>query len=573
VDVLWRGRLLPAAQGEEAWLFGQTKLKGANVSPLLFALGLAPAGNAIWPIDAAADMTLRGDRWTATRIAATVAGVKATGELGYQPVLNPDPLALPVSNPAPAGETVHGAEGPVPPPPAEVTGDLSLDRLRLGDLAALALGVPQPVKAGARWSDAKFAAPPLTLPRVAAHVRIGALDVNDGVVARGFAGALRLDKGKLDLDEIGMTMNEGAVSGHATLRRDNGSATLTGALSADSLAISQPGFSGRVGGTLDFASTGRSPAALIEGLAGSGVARFAGAELARSDPGALDRLVARAQAPEAQLDETNIAFFFGNELDKAPLPIPNGPTPIALNAGAIKFGPLAIPRLRGDAVLSATLDLRRLSLETRLSETIPAEGLKFWSALPPNASFVVLDALDAPKRHVDVSALSAGLATQAIARESERIAALEADIRERAFFNRRLKGERFIDRRNAEIEDWRIEQARLKGIAERLAAEREEAGKAASEKAAAEKAATEKAAAEKAPAEKAVSEPELPPDLPTDTQPIANSPLTAKDSATRVDELGATSDPPAVPVAPTRPRIHSATERATPVDPTSGGLY
>ena len=45
---------------------------------------------------------------------------------------------------------------------------------------------------------------------------------------------------------------------------------------------------------------------------------------------------------------------------------------------------------------------------------------------------------------------------------------MEADIRERAFFNRRLKGERFMDRRRQEIEDWEVEQQRLKGQADRL---------------------------------------------------------------------------------------------------------
>ena len=45
---------------------------------------------------------------------------------------------------------------------------------------------------------------------------------------------------------------------------------------------------------------------------------------------------------------------------------------------------------------------------------------------------------------------------------------MEADIRERAFFNRRLKGERLMDRRQQEIQDWEVEQARLKGQAERL---------------------------------------------------------------------------------------------------------
>ena len=109
--------------------------------------------------------------------------------------------------------------------------------------------------------------------------------------------------------------------------------TLTGALALDFVALDRPGFSGRVGAALDFASTGRSPAALINGLAGSGTVTFTGAALARSDPAALDRVVAKAQTPDAPLDETNIAFAFGNELNRAPLAIPDGSTPLSLSAG------------------------------------------------------------------------------------------------------------------------------------------------------------------------------------------------------------------------------------------------
>ena len=96
--------------------------------------------------------------------------------------------------------------------------------------------------------------------------------------------------------------------------------------------------------------------------------------------------------------------------------------------------------------------------------------------------------MDAPKRQLDVSSLSAALAAQAIARETDRIATMEADIRERAFFNRRLKGERSMDRRRQEIEDFEVEQARLKGLTEHLRA-LEEAEKAAELEAAAKKAA------------------------------------------------------------------------------------
>jgi hypothetical protein len=393
--------------------------------------------------------------------------------------------------------------------------------------------------------------------------------------ARDFAASLRLDGGRLDLDQIEMKVAGGAVSGHATLRRDGDNATLTGTLAANSIAIDRAGFSGRVGGTLDFASTGRNPAALISGLAGGGTAQFAGASLARSDPIALDRVVARAQAPDALLDETNLAYALGNELNRGPLPIPDGSAPIALNAGELKFGPMTIAQPRGGATLSGALDLRRLAFETRLATASSASGLKFWTGPPPSATVEVQDAPNGEKRRIDVSSLSAALATQAIARESERIAALDADIRERAFFNRRLKGEQFMDRRAAEIEDWRAEQARLKGLtehlqAERAAAEKAAAAKAAAEKAAAEKAASEKAAAEKAAAEKAAAEKAVAQKaaadkaaaeilgLPLESVPAAQFPATSE-----ADELGANA-----PTPPRRPK-----QRAAPADPTQSGLY
>jgi septal ring factor EnvC (AmiA/AmiB activator) len=109
--------------------------------------------------------------------------------------------------------------------------------------------------------------------------------------------------------------------------------------------------------------------------------------------------------------------------------------------------------------------------------------LKFWSGSPPSATVTLDNALDAPKRQIDISALTAALAAQAVARESDRISTLEADIRERAFFNRRLKGERLMDRRQQEIQDWETEQSRLKGQADRLRA-LEEADKAAEAEAA-----------------------------------------------------------------------------------------
>src|ERR1700721_274607 len=247
----------------------------------------------------------------------------------------------------------------------------------------------------------------------------------------------------------------------------------------------------------------RHPPALINGLAGSGAVNFAGAARARNDPTALDRGLAKAQTPDAPLDETNIAFAFGNELNRAPLAIPDGSAPLSLSAGVAKIGPIKTPDGQGGEALNADFDLRTLTTQARFTLTSSASDLKFWSGPPPSAAVTVDNALEAPKRQIDVSSLSAALAAQAIARETDRISTLEADIRERAFFNRRLKGERFMDRREQEIQDWEVEQARLKGQAERLRSlqEAEKAAEDESAKRAAE-AAADKAAAQKGEQEK-----------------------------------------------------------------------
>jgi hypothetical protein len=565
-ELAWRGRFLPGAAGDDAKLFGSTKAKSANLAPLAVALGLAPAnGGALGPADIGFDATLRGDRWSFSRLAATIAGVKASGDLTFQPAkpLEVSPEAS--AEIARAEEAVGSGDAPAKPPasaPAEIEGQLTVERMPLSGALALALGPPQPGRTAARWSDVRFAPTPLRLPSAAVKLRVGTLDLAEALTARDFTTTLRVDKGRLDLDDFAMRIAGGDASGHATLRRDADNVTLAGALDLDSVALDRTGFSGRIGAALDFASTGRSPAALVNGLAGSGTVTFAGAALARNDPAALDRVVAKWQIPDAPLDETNIAFALGNELNRAPLAIPDGSAPLALSAGVMKIGPIKIPE--GQGTLSADLDLRSLTTQARFTLTSSASGLKFWSGPPPSAAVTVDNALDAPKRQIDVGSLSAALAAQAIARESDRISTMEADIRERAFFNRRLKGERFMDRRQQEIQDWESEQSRLKSQADHLRSleEADKAAEAEAVKRAAEDAA-DKAAAPKPEEEKGA------PDGAKDggggqaaTAPFGAAP------APKSDQVGANGPSPAAPTPPPRPKA-----RPTQVDPEPGKLY
>ncbi len=569
-DLTWRGRFLPAAESDDAKLFGSAKAKSPNLAPLAVALGLAPAnGGVLGPADIGFDATLRGDRWGFSRLAATLAGVKASGDLTYKPAKPLEAVTEANADVARAEEAVSGGPPGKSPPPAtaEIEGQLSVERMPLGGVLALALGPPRPARTGARWSDVRFAPVPLRPPTAAVKLRVETLDLADALTAREFATTLRFDKGRLDFDDFAMRIAGGGASGHATLRRDADNVTLTGALALDSIALDRTGFSGRIGAALDFASTGRSPAALINGLAGSGTVTFAGAALARSDPTALERVLAKAQTPDASLDETNIAFAFGNELNRAPLAIADGSAPLSLSAGVAKIGPITIPQRQGDEALNADFDLRTLTTEARFTLTSSASGLKFWSGPPPSAGVTVDNVLEAPKRQIDVSSLSAALAAQAIARETDRISTMEADIRERAYFNRRLKGERLMDRRQQEIQDWEVEQTRLRGQAEHLRSleEAQKAAEAEEAKGGAE-AATDKAAAQKAKAEKGAAN-SVDPAKDGEGGQSKNAPFTSA-PAPKSDEVGANGPSPAAPTPPPRPKA-----RPTQVDPAPGKLY
>ena len=154
-DLTWRGRFLPAAEGDDAKLFGSAKAKSPNLAPLAVALGLAPAnGGALGPADIGFDATLRGDRWGFSRLAATIAGVKASGDLTYQPAKPLEAVPEASADIARAQEAVvRGPAREVAARPAEIEGQLTVERMPLGGVLALALGPPQPGRAGARWSD------------------------------------------------------------------------------------------------------------------------------------------------------------------------------------------------------------------------------------------------------------------------------------------------------------------------------------------------------------------------------------------------------------------------------------
>jgi len=471
----------------------------------------------------------------AARLKGAANGSNLTGDLAYHPAAPPTEAATPAG---------------VPPdePPAQIRGVLTLDHLSLGALASLALGPAQPAKPGQMWSDLKFSPALASPPSTDVSLSIAALDITSDLPARDASIRLKIGPGVVALDDMTMRAAGGAVSGRATFRRDGANAALSGRIAVDSVTVDRPGLSAKVTGVMDFADTGQSSNGLIAGLAGTGHIQLTSAQLPHLDPDALSRVVDKAQAAGFEIENVDINRLLAAEMDRRPMLIADATAPAAISAGVLRVGPFEGRRPSGAAKVQADLDLRSLALDIR-ADIAEGQAPKFWSGAPPAISVALNGRIGALSRTIDTANLANGLEAQAIARETERIAAFEADIRERAAFNRRLKASRFLRQRELEQEAFAADQVRLKSEVERRRVE-EDALKVSEE----EKAEAARKADDARKAEEEARKASPPAPLPPIAPPPPFSPIAAP-----TDIAPAAMQPP-----PKRPQL---------LDPTANGIY
>jgi uncharacterized protein involved in outer membrane biogenesis len=471
-EIAWRGRLSPEAWGADGASFeGAGVVKASNAMPLLAVLGVAPPDSPIViPIDLSAGIVARDGLLSLSQMRGSVGRARFAGDLTYRPAPALPGPTMPVDADVALARAATGDNFATPAPQLE--GALRIDRLSLSALAGLALGAPQQARAGALWSDTRFSAGLVNPPSADIALQIAALDVTDDLLAHDAGVQLKLGRGLVGMDDISMTVAGAALTGRATIRRDGLNASLSGQVSIEPVAFDRPNFSGHASGAMDFASTGQTASALIAGLAGSGQIRLASAWAPHLDQDALGRVVERAQSSDYAIDQPNVNRALELELDKQPLRVGDAGALASLTGGIIRLGPFEARDSRNDATIRGSFDLRSFVLEISAAFT-ELQAPKYWSGAPPAINVVSKGSNETSTRDVDSSLFVAGLAAQAIARETDRIAALESDIRERAFFNRRLKAGQFMRGRELELEAYAIEQARLKSEEDRRRVEAE----------------------------------------------------------------------------------------------------
>jgi hypothetical protein len=365
-------------------------------------------------------------------------------------------------------------------PAGTLSGTLKLPVLDLGAIAAWLTGggvtSPDGSWSGARFGDAR---------------KVPALRFDlsgDGITAPllgAMQGSLRLesDDGAVRLSRIQLTSGSVGLAGNIELERAGTQLSLrvAGEVSGIDLAQALGGDaagSGRL--TVQLGASGESPARMAGSLAGS--ARFDSQNLAigRFDPSALPRIAQTLATDIATPDAQGLAQSVRQTVEAAPWRLSEPALAAVIAGGITRLTPVSEDRGASSLTLQGQLDLRTGLVDLRSSMLMktPPRG---WTGPAPQISLIWRGPWREAQRSYDVSALSSAVSQRALQREIERVEAFEADIRERAQFNRRLRAER--ERREEEQKQAAAEAQRQAAAeaqrqatieAQRLAAEAEQ---------------------------------------------------------------------------------------------------
>ncbi|MFC7053751.1 AsmA-like C-terminal region-containing protein [Hansschlegelia quercus] len=312
------------------------------------------------------------------------------------------------------------------------SGDLSFDRGSLSELAALAFGpdaLGQSADRRSLWPSAAFGPSPLRGLTGRVNMALGEADLTANRIARDVRFALVAKPNGLALENLSADVEGGRLTGVASVGRQNADASVTldvalkGARAEQVVGAPSP-LKGEIEIALQAQATGRSIAGLIASLNGAGSATIAKGAIAGFDPAAIARIEPQVEAGLA-LDASRIAEAVERGLGSGDLPLARATLPFTIAAGSLRSGALkaesSVARLDG----GATLDLPRLWLDADLMLAAPSRDA-------PQVGVSFEGPLSGPRRRVDATGLVNWLSVRAVERETKRIEAMEAEMRDRA---------------------------------------------------------------------------------------------------------------------------------------------
>jgi large subunit ribosomal protein L24 len=367
--------------------------------------------------------------------------------------------------------------------PRRIEGQIDSDMLDVPGLLAIIAGMPRvtgradaPIWAGEPFGESVFADLSGRVEFTASRAAL-----TPTLTARQLRGALRVEPGEITVENLDGTLAGGRATAQLALRRgaDGLALRARAALVNGDAATLLPGegkapVNGRVGLQADIEGAGLSPASLIGSLNGAGTITLEDAQLAGLDPRAFSAAI-RVSEQSAAVDAARIRDVVATVLDGGRLAVPRLDLPLTISAGQASVGPVTVLGQGADLAISGSADLADASIDARLTLAGPviSEGT---NSIRPETLVSLKGPYAAPRRSVDVSALSGWLMLRSVERQAKQISAIEAERRdiERRDIERRETERREAERRALERQESERREAE-KREAEKRESERQDA--------------------------------------------------------------------------------------------------
>jgi len=300
-----------------------------------------------------------------------------------------------------------------------LAGKLSLDRLELGDLLALAVGSSGDAKSF--WPSAKLGAAPLAGASGALDLEIAALGLTGAQVATAAKFKLKLGH-EIELADFSADFAGGKLSGNGKIARGetisfDGRASLTGFEAARVLVPGTWKANARGKGnlTLMLSGSGVTPAALASRLSGQGTLVLENLEIDELDPLSIATVVSAAEKFMPK-DESALIVGVNKMLARAPLKVAKLQAPLVAASGLLRTGKAIAKTGEVEVEAEASFDFARLQVDGTIE--LETAGL---STARPGLTVRWRGPAGAPVRTVDVSALSTAINLRAMERETKRL--------------------------------------------------------------------------------------------------------------------------------------------------------
>ena len=310
--------------------------------------------------------------------------------------------------------------------PRKIDGEFELGGLDVP--AALAAMMGMPVSATELWPSEPFEAG--LMGGRAGEIRIKAARAMlvPKLLARDLRATVRFDDSGVVLQGVNAEVGGGRMTAELAARYGAEGLATRGhvrfaAANAAELLPGDGAFRGQI--TVDLAAegSGRSANALIGSLTGNGSFTLQNGTIERLDPAVFDVLL-RAVDGGLPTDAGRVRAFLDKALAAQALPIALAEGSIALTAGQARLGKMIVHTPGAELTAGGSFNLMDAALDARLF-LAGAQGIGGVANARPDIAIYLKGPVAAPKRTIDVAALSSWLALRSVEQQAKKLELLE----------------------------------------------------------------------------------------------------------------------------------------------------